>query len=107
MDMASKLFTFTVTAVEACGTASGPAGLNDPPRVLAAGFCAGVCCARESQQHPLSAIAVHTSTFYASPRACSHTCGPVVGGRDKSRPLLRKVLGSIPRAPLGFEPNCT
>ena len=41
MDMASKLFTFTVTAVEACGTASGPAGLNDPQRVLTVGFRAG------------------------------------------------------------------
>ena len=28
--------------------------------------------------------------------------GPVVGGRDKSWPLLRKVSGSIPRAPPGF-----
>ena len=31
----------------------------------------------------------------------------VVRGRDKSCPLLLKVSGSIPRAPLGFEHNCT
>lgn len=30
---------------------------------------------------------------------------PVVGGRDKSQPLLWKISGSIPRAPLGFEHN--
>ena len=33
--------------------------------------------------------------------------GPVVVGRDKSLPLLRKVSGPIPRAPLDFEHNCT